>query len=231
MLSDRLLKLVRSTSLEGITLPPGVQVLDPQRGPHAAEVVRVVGAFHRKYFHDDRPRKLMLGINPGRLGAGSTGLCFTDTKRCESDLGIPVAGLRTHEPSSDFFYRVVRAMGGATEFYSRMYVQAVCPLGFTRTGAKGAPVNLNYYDDPCLQRAITPFVSTWLKKLVHTGMLTDTVLCIGTGRNLAYLSALNAQHNIFRNVVALEHPRFIMQYRALQVDAYVRRYVDALAEM
>ena len=29
-----------------------------------------------------------LGINPGRLGAGSTGLPFTDTKRCEGDLGI-----------------------------------------------------------------------------------------------------------------------------------------------
>lgn len=59
---------------------------------------------------------LMLGINPGRLGAGSTGICFTDTKRCEADLGFPVEGMRTHEPSSDFFYRVVRAAGGAEAF-------------------------------------------------------------------------------------------------------------------
>lgn len=227
-LADRLLKLVTSVSLDGIALPKGVQVLDPLRGDNSAEVERIVRDFHRKYFNDDRPRKLMLGINPGRLGAGSTGLCFTDTKRCESELGIPVPGFRTHEPSSDFFYRVVRAMGGAEAFYSDVYVQAICPLGFTKAGPKGSPVNLNYYDDRALQETITPFVVDWLKKLIRTGMRTDNVFCIGTGKNLAYLEALNAEHRFFERITALEHPRFIMQYKARQVDAFVRNYTDAL---
>ena len=229
MLADRLLNLVTSISLDGITLPKGVRVLDPLRGENSAEVERIVRDFHRTYFSDDRPRKLMLGINPGRLGAGSTGLCFTDTKRCESDLGIPVSGFRTHEPSSDFFYRVVRAIGGAKDFYRDVYVQAVCPLGFTKSGPKGSPVNLNYYDDRALQEAITPFVVDWLKKLIATGMLTDKVYCIGTGKNLAYLEALNNEHRLFERVTALEHPRFIIQYKARQVDDYVRKYTDALA--
>jgi hypothetical protein len=229
MLADRLLKLIRGVSLDGIALPKGVHVLDPLRGENSVEVGRIVRDFHQAYFNDDRPRKLMLGINPGRLGAGSTGLCFTDTKRCESDLGIPVRGFRTHEPSSDFFYRVVRAMGGAKDFYRDVYVQAICPLGFTKAGPKGTPVNLNYYDDRALQDAITPFVVRWLKKLIATGMRTDNVFCIGTGKNLAYLGTLNAEHHFFEHITALEHPRFIMQYKARQVDDFVRKYADALA--
>lgn len=231
MLADRLLDLVTSVSLDGIALPKGVHVLDPLRGDNSTEVERIVHDFHRKYFGDDRPRKLMLGINPGRLGAGSTGLCFTDTKRCESDLGIPVNGFRTHEPSSDFFYRVVRAMGGAKQFYSSVYVQAICPLGFTKAGPKGTPVNLNYYDDRALQEVITPFVVAWLKRLIATGMRADNVFCIGTGKNLAYLEALNAEHHFFGHITALEHPRFIMQYKARSVDDFVRKYVDALMEV
>ncbi|MEZ4808042.1 MAG: DUF4918 family protein, partial [Flavobacteriales bacterium] len=106
MLADRLLQHVLSFSLNDVALPSGIGVLDPFHGAHAPEVRRIVERFHRTYYTDERPRTLMLGINPGRLGAGSTGLSFTDTKRCESDLGIPVKGLRTHEPSSDFFYRM-----------------------------------------------------------------------------------------------------------------------------
>ena len=230
MLSNKLLDLVRSASLDGIHLPKDVRVLDPLRGENSSEVERIVRDFHRMYFSDDRPRKLMLGINPGRLGAGSTGLCFTDTKRCESDLGIHVHGFRTHEPSSDFFYRVVRAMGGATAFYSEVYVQAICPLGFTKAGPTGAQVNLNYYDDKALQAAIKPFVVRWLKKLIATGMRTDEVFCIGTGKNLAFLETLNTEHGFFERITALEHPRFIMQYKARQVDGYVSKYVAALKE-
>lgn len=222
-LADRLLRHVLSFSLADVALPPGVQVLDPFNGPHGAEVKRIVTAFHRKYYSDDRPRTLMLGINPGRLGAGSTGLSFTDTKRCESDLGIPVHGLRTHEPSSDFFYRMVRAAGGADEFYRRVYVHAICPLGFVRDG-----VNLNYYDDKALERAVTPFVEDWLRTLVRCGMRTDVVLCIGTGRNAAYFRKLNERLGLFDRIIALEHPRYVMQYKARSLESYIDKYLAAL---
>ncbi len=230
MLANRLLDLVLHTSLSGIKLPAGIGVLDPLNGDHANEVRRIVTAFHRKYYSDERPRKLMLGINPGRLGAGSTGLCFTDTKRCESDLGIPVKGIRTHEPSSDFFYRMVRAAGGAEAFYSQVYVQAVCPLGFVKKGPKGTPVNLNYYDDPALQKAVTPFVEEWIHQLVATGMRTDVVYCVGTGKNLAFLQKLNERLGSFERIVALEHPRYVMQYKARSVEVYIDKYLQALQE-
>ena len=230
MLGNRLLQFVQSISLADIELPVGVEVLDPLHGENSSEVERIVSEFHMKYFNDDRLRTLLLGINPGRLGAGSTGLCFTDTKRCASDLGLQVNGFRTHEPSSDFFYRVVRAMGGAAEFYKDVYVQAICPLGFTKKGPKGSSINLNYYDDRALQAAITPFVTAWLKDLIATGMRTDVVICIGTGKNHDFLTALNEEHRLFERIIPLEHPRFIMQYRAKQMDAYVQKYLDTLRQ-
>lgn len=208
-----------------VRLPNGVGVLDPFNGEHGDEVRRIVTAFHRKYYSDDRPRVLMLGINPGRLGAGSTGLSFTDTKRCESDLGIPVKGIRTHEPSSDFFYRMVRAAGGADAFYRKVYVHAVCPLGFVKEG-----VNLNYFDDKALELAVTPFVEHWLRTLVSCGMRTDLVFCIGTGKNSAYFTKLNERRGLFKRIIALEHPRYVMQYKAKSLEAYLKKYLKVLAE-
>ncbi|HEY0975915.1 MAG TPA: uracil-DNA glycosylase family protein [Flavobacteriales bacterium] len=230
MLADRLLEHVLSFSLKEVRLPAEVGVLDPFHGPQEAEVRRIVTLFHQRFYADDRPRTLMLGINPGRLGAGSTGLPFTDTKRCENDLGIPIEGLRTHEPSSDFFYRMVRAAGGAERFYSRFYVHAVCPLGFVRMGTHGKEINLNYYDDKQLERAVTPFVEHWLRTLIGCGMRTETVLCIGTGKNAQYLERLNDRLGLFGRIIPLEHPRFVMQYKAKQLDVYIDRYLAALEE-
>lgn len=249
MLADRLLEHVLSFSLKDVRLPAGVGVLDPFNGPQAAEVERIVTLFHKRFYSDDRKRVLMLGINPGRLGAGSTGLSFTDTKRCESDLGIAVNGLRTHEPSSDFFYRMIHAAGGVDAFYSKVYVHAICPLGFVKESAAGSPpkagetrsrsgeqaargaINLNYYDDKALEGAVTPFVENWLRTLVRCGMRTDVVFCIGTGKNAAYFTKLNERLGLFDRIIALEHPRFVMQYKARQLDSYLLKYTNALAEV
>ncbi len=229
-LADRLLEHVLSFSLSGVKLPAGVGVLDPFMGANAHEVRRIVTEFHRTFFSDARPRLLMLGINPGRLGAGSTGLSFTDTKRCESDLLIPVHGVRTHEPSSDFFYRMIRAAGGAERFYGQVYVHAICPLGFVRSSGVGKDINLNYYDDPTLALAVTPFVQNWLRTLIGCSMRTDVVFCIGTGKNAGYFTKLNERMKLFSRIVPLEHPRFVMQYKAKQLDVYIDKYLTALAE-
>jgi len=230
LLADRLLRHVLSFSLEKVTLPPGVAVLDPFHGEHASEVRRIVTAFHRKYYNDESDRLLVLGINPGRLGAGSTGLSFTDTKRCESDLGIPVRGMHTHEPSSDFFHRMVRAAGGPETFYGRVYVQSLCPLGFTQKGKNGTWVNLNYYDDAVLQKKITPLIVDWVNNLIATGMRTDLAACIGTGKNFTFFKKLNDRHRFFDRIIPLAHPRFVMQYKYKQLNSYVDSYLAAVLE-
>jgi len=91
-------------------------------------------------------------------------------------------------------------------------------------------VNLNYYDDKALEKAVTPFVENWLRTLVACGMRTDTVLCTGTGKNAAYFSKLNDRLGLFEHIIALEHPRYVMQYKARIIDSYIDKYLAALED-
>lgn len=110
-------------------------------------------------------------------------------------------------------------------------MHAICPLGFVKDGPNGSAINLNYYDDKALEQAVTPFVEQWLRTLVKCGMRTDTVLCTGTGKNAAYFSKLNERLGLFDRIIALEHPRYVMQYKARSINAYIDKYLSALRSL
>src|SRR5947207_2209788 len=73
------------TSLQTPRVPRGVSVMNPYAG---AEVQRYLRMFLDTYFGDNDPRVLVLGINPGRFGAGITGITFTDPVVLEDARGI-----------------------------------------------------------------------------------------------------------------------------------------------
>jgi hypothetical protein len=223
--ADRVIAFNRGLHYEG-ALPEGIHVMNPFRERESA--VACSEAFYRKYYSDAGRRRLILGINPGRLGAGLTGIPFTDPKRLVEVCGIPYEGKAEHEPSSVFVYEVVAAYGGPEAFYRDVYIHSACPLGFTTASTKGQQVNLNYYDVPALARAVTPFILDNIRAQIALGVHTDRCLCFGTGKNFKFLQALNAEHRFFGEVVPLEHPRFIMQYRSRFRADYVRSYLDAL---
>ena len=81
-------------------LPSGFRVINPFLDN--AETMGVMQQFYRKYYNDLNLRKFIVGINPGRHGAGVTGVPFTDTKRLESVCGIKMNSAATHEVSSVF---------------------------------------------------------------------------------------------------------------------------------
>jgi hypothetical protein len=204
-------------------LPPGIRVMNPFiENPEAMEAS---SGFYRKYYSDQNPRKLILGINPGRFGAGVTGVPFTDTKRMKEKCGIEIRNLSTHEPSSVFVYEFIDAYGGTEAFYSDYLISAVCPLGFVKINEKGREVNLNYYDDPELLKITGEFIIRSLETQLSFGLDTSRCICFGNNKNFRYLEALNKQKNYFGTVVPLEHPRFIMQYRSGSRDLYIRRYL------
>src|SRR5205085_2097693 len=120
-------------------VPRGVQVMNPYAD---GRVRRFVHVFLDKYFGDTRERVLVMGINPGRFGAGVTGVTFTDPVALNDFCGIPNHLPRKRELSSVFVYDVIAAMGGPDAFFRDFFLTAVCPLGFTRDGR-----NMNYYDD------------------------------------------------------------------------------------
>ena len=52
-------------------VPVGVEILNPYRN---RETMKVVTRFYHQFYNDQLPRYLLIGINPGRYGAGLTGI-------------------------------------------------------------------------------------------------------------------------------------------------------------
>lgn len=208
-----------------VQLPDGVVVMNPYREDSAA--LTIADAFYRKFYSDNDPRQLILGINPGRFGGARTGVPFTDFKRLVNCCGIAAEGRITHEPSSEFIYRMIGELGGAGSFYQRFFIHSVCPLGFTKRNASGRDVNFNYYDDPSLLAAVRPFILKSLHQYLGLGCGRRIVYCLGI-ENARQLRRLNDEEGLFDEIRALPHPRFIMQYRRRFLDEEIARYRDAL---
>jgi hypothetical protein len=204
-------------------MPEGVEVMNPYREPG---VMSVIGRFFRKFYRDNRERVILLGINPGRFGAGVTGITFTDPLRLEKNCGISNSFTKRPELSSGFVYEVIRAFGGVDEFFGHFFLSAVSPLGFTRSGK-----NLNYYDEPALEDALKEFIHATLKKQAGLGIRRDKVLCLGEGKNFRYLQKLNRETGLFTEILTLPHPRWVMQYRYRRRDEFIREYLGLLKSL
>lgn len=182
--------------------------------------MEIVEVFLHKFF--TVPGKLALGINPGRLGAGITGVNFTAPRQLREACGIEHPLGNTTELSAAFIYEMIDRYGGAKTFYRNWFIGSVCPLGFVKAGK-----NINYYDDKDLQVAVTPFITESISKQVAMGFDTTACICIGGEKNFRCLSALNLEYRWFTSIIPLPHPRFIMQYRVKQKENFLRQYLAA----
>jgi hypothetical protein len=207
------------------TLPPGINIMNPFK--ENAQTNSITQQFYTKYYNDNNKRHLILGINPGRFGGGVTGVPFTDPKRLKAFCGINYEGKETHEPSSVFIYEMIDAFGGPEEFYRHIYINSMFPLGFTADTANGKEINYNYYDSPALTAAVYDLIVENIQKQIDLGNDTDTCFCFGTGKNETFLRKLNDKMGFFKNIVALEHPRFIMQYKTKTKQQYIDKYIAA----
>lgn len=223
--ADRVLAFFSRLHFEG-ALPEGIRIMNPYR--ENPEVLPLMEAFFRRFYSDNNPRIALLGINPGRFGGGVTGISFTDTKRLSQVLGLTLPGVATHEISSVFVYEVIDALGGPEAFYSRFYINSICPLGFTSLRPGGKEVNYNYYDNPALYQAVKPFMVETMGQQIGFGLNREVAFCLGTGKNFDFMRRLNDEHGFFGKIIPLEHPRFVMQYRLKRKPEYVERYVQDL---
>ncbi|MBS1517010.1 MAG: DUF4918 family protein [Bacteroidetes bacterium] len=205
-------------------LPQGVDSMNPFKLKPAAEASSL---FYQKYYRDNNQRYFIAGINPGRFGAGVTGIPFTDTKRLKKICSLSFSGSETHEPSSVFIYDVIGKSGGPEKFYSKFYINSVCPLGFTMRTEKGREINYNYYDDPELVKSVYPFIISSIRKQISFGLSKRVCFCLGTGKNYRFLNDLNSSFRFFKKIVPLEHPRYIMQYKSKDKLSYIKKYLNS----
>ncbi len=221
--SNKIITYNRELGFSG-TLPKGISIMNPYA--ESAEAWKASEVFYRKYYHDHAPRRLIMGINPGRHGAGATGIPFTDPKRL-AEINIPWNGPVSHEPSSVYVYDMISAYGGPEAFYKRYFINSVSPLGYTIRNAAGKEVNFNYYDTPALYKKVLPFIHSNLRQLKSMGFDMDTCYVLGV-KNAKCLEQINAKEKYFGNIVPLEHPRYIMQYRLRMKQDYIEKYLVAL---
>jgi hypothetical protein len=223
--ADKLIQFNKQLTYTGAPLPAGIRVMNPFR--ENEQVMGIAEEFYHKFYYDKQPRHIILGINPGRFGGGVTGIPFTDPKRLISECHIDYAGKMTHEPSSVFVYEMIDAYGGVEAFYKNFYINSLCPLGFTSVDKNGKEKNYNYYDSKELIAAVYDFIIENIRKQIALGVKTDVCFCFGTGKNESYLRKLNEKHKFFKQIIALEHPRFIMQYKSATKQFYIDKYINA----
>ncbi|WP_338675855.1 uracil-DNA glycosylase family protein [Streptomyces sp. SCSIO 30461] len=227
--ADRILQFNEELAETTLELPRGFAVINPFSGPQKERVHEVTTAFYRKYYDDDRPRRLVLGSSPARRGTAVTGVPFEDAELLESDTGVDVAdGYAVSRPSAGFLHDVIASYGGRTRFYADFVMSFVCPLGLVRRNAQGREVNCNFYENRKLLELLHAFLVDSLERQVEFGTDTSVCYCIGSGENFKFLSKVNEVQRFFRKIMPLEHPRFITQYNAARKEEFAEKYLSAL---
>lgn len=223
--ADKVIEFNKNLEFKG-RLPKGVKIMNPFKENKAA--FDASSKFYKKFYDDTKRRKLILGINPGRFGAGVTGVPFTDSKRLENECKIEIEDISTHEMSSVFVYNFINVYGGVEQFYNDYYINSVCPLGFLIADNKGREKNYNYYDSKELETAVRAFIVKMLKEQIDFGIEREVCYSLGSGKNFKYLKELNKELNLFKEIYPLEHPRYIMQYKTKMKEEYIKKFVELL---
>lgn len=187
------------------------------------ETMRVVTTFLNRFYDDDKKRTLLFGINPGRFGSGLTGISFTDPLRLKSVLGIDHSFDMRPELSSEFIYEVIDAFGGPEVFYSSFFISAAYPLGFLHEGK-----NINYYEFKDWKKHMLKPLQKELLENVSWPVNRDRAICIGRGENFKILNSINDELHLFKEIVPLPHPRWVLQYRRKRKLEFVDEYHKTL---
>lgn len=219
---DKLYQFYKSLNLN-LPIINDIEVLNPYK---EKTVLKINKAFFTKYYSDNKPRILALGINPGRFGAGITGISFTDPILLEQNLGLNNPFPKKPELSATFIHEVIRKFGGPKLFYKKFHLSAISPLGFVKNG-----ININYYDDKDLFSAVKPFIVKSINEQLDILGHSGKSVCIGRGKNLEFLKNMNREYKWFEKIEILPHPRWVLQYRRKRKDEFIQEYIRLLKSL
>ena len=225
---EKIIKFNKTLENFSVELPDGFEIINPFNGKQSESVWKVVETFYSKFYNDTNKRHIILGSSPARCGSAVIGIPFEDAKHLEQETGICIDHFKINKSSSNFLFEVIERYGGFSEFYKNFYMNFVCPLGITRINEKGRKVNCNYYENRELQNALEPFILNSLQTQLNFELEKSTCICIGSGENYSFLEKLNNKYNLFKKIISLEHPRYIMQYNSNRKDEYIDKYLLAL---
>lgn len=197
----------------------GIDFLNPYENPEVKEVVK---KYYNKFYRDSRDRIFIFGINPGRFGGGLTGIAFTDPVALRENCRIENSFGDRKELSSKFVYSVVERFGGTEKFFSGVFLTALYPFAIIKNKK-----NYNYYDEGSLFDLLRNDIVKNIQRQIKFGARRDFVILLGK-KNADYFFPINEEYKIFRKIIVLEHPRYIMQYKLKQINSYIKKYIEAI---
>jgi uracil-DNA glycosylase len=169
-----------------------------------------IDAFWNTYYPEGPPRTVICGLNPGRFGAGQTGIPFMDFLSLSQLL--PGIQRLDSERSAGFIFRVVQAYG-AEAFFQRFYVTNVASVGFLRDGK-----NLNY---PALPEQALEIVE---RNFLAEMEIVKPERIISLGREV-HRTVLKLLGDRVECESCLPHPAWVATYRSASMGEWVGRYV------
>jgi len=176
--------------------------------------ISISNRFATMYCSSNNPSVVLCGINPGRLGAGKTGVPFLDF----ASLSKLLSGIDRYdsERSAQFFFEIVEHFGVET-FYSTFHVTNISSVGFERAGS-----NINFYDLP--DQALNYVYGSFEKEI--KAVLPTTIISLAgsvhnTVKQLFSGSAIDTS-------ICLPHPNFCAFPK--QRDRCKARYIEVLTQ-
>lgn len=197
----------------------GVSFMNPYKD---RTVQKILGEFFKKFYDDNKKRTFLIGINPGRFGGGLTGIAFTDPINLEEKCGIKNDIPKKPELSSRFIYQLMDEYGGAEKFFSDFFITAIYPFALVKDGK-----NYNYYDSQRIFKNLRPEIIKHLQSQINFGAESRKAVCLGK-KNERYMHDINKELKYFEEIVTVDHPRYIMQYKSKKKDEYLQNYLEAL---
>lgn len=171
--------------------------------------------FHKKYVQLNSPKIVMCGINPGRNGAGITGIPFIDTNSLSKMLP-DIANPKT-EKSAKFFFSIIEEFG-IDEFYSNIHVTNMSWFGFYKLD-NGTNVNYNSLPEEIQNFLIDKFVEEM------NFIKPDVIIPIGDIVNWELLYNLKKRDRINAEIAPrLYHPA----YRLVDRNTYIETLTQYL---
>ena len=204
------------------------KIINPYNDCNKEQIKVITTKFYTRFYNDKKKRRLILGSNPARRASAVTGVPFEDAIHLQKETGIFIDNFYVNKSSSNFLYDVIDEYGGCEKFYNDFYMNFVFPLGISKINSKGNEVNYNYYDVKQYEERFEEYIIKSIKEILQFNIDTSICYCIGSGKNYEYLVKLNRKYNLFKEIIPLEHPRFIMQYNSKNKDLYLKKYLEAL---
>lgn len=177
-----------------------------------------INEFHKKYIQPNSPKVVICGINPGRFGAGLTGIPFIDFESLSKML--PNIENKGSERSAKFFFSVIQEFG-IEDFYQKFHVTNLSWYGFNQLD-KGK--NVNYYSIP------TDIQIYLIDKFVEEMDFINPEFIIPLSENVYWeLLCLKKRNKIKAEIgTRLYHPAYAIRAKDLNIPK--KAYMETLTK-